>query len=65
MKSYSKGKSVVEIEESYHYLEENRLFIDFSFQIVSVEGILIVRHNSTLKCSRLKIQYVVFLNSEL
>ena len=30
-KSYSKGKSVVEIEESYHYLEENRLFIDFFF----------------------------------
>ena len=31
MKSYSKGKSVVEIEESYHYLEEKRLFIDFFF----------------------------------
>jgi len=50
MKSYSKGKSVVEREESYYYLKENRLFIDFfSFQIGSVEGILIVGHNCTLK----------------
>lgn len=50
MKSYSKGKSVVEIEESYYYLKENRLFIDFfSFQIGSEEGILIVGHNCTLK----------------
>ena len=46
---------MVEREESYYYLKENRLFIDFfSFQIGSVEGILVVGHNCTLNDQTLK-----------
>lgn len=39
---------MVEIKESYHSLEGNRSFIDFSFQISGLDGIMVLRHDSTL-----------------
>lgn len=48
LKACDEGKSMVEIKESYNYLEEkNRSFIDFSFQIGGLDGIIVLRYDSS------------------
>lgn len=38
----------MEIKESYSYLEENRKFIDLSFQIAGLDGMIVLRCDTTL-----------------
>lgn len=38
----------MQIKESYSYLQENRGFIDFSFQIGGLDGMIVLRCDTTL-----------------